>query len=1208
MRIVIDMQCLQTNSRFRGIGHYTRSLVRELLTQNLQREQPYDIVLVFNGYQPEVVHSLRREWADLLAPDSIRVFHALPDTSALSPSTAISGAISEVLRDDFIAGLQPDFVLIMSLFEGGGDEPYVSSIPARRDYAVGMIGYDLIPLISADKYLGATQIRRWYERKLDSVRRADRVFTISESAMREFETHLKLPDGVVHNISTACDEGYYPLAEGASGAPLHELGISGPFILYSGAADERKNLQGLLDAFAGLEPALQAQYQLALVGRFKEEDQAHLKRVARRLGIPPEKIVYTGFITQSLLNLLYNRCAAFVFPSFHEGFGLPVLEAITCGAPTICSNTTSLPEVIGLEEATFDPHDPADIGARLHQVLTDPDYRQRLVTHGLEQAKRFSWRTTASTVLDQIELCIAERKPQKKAELELLEGEGEHPDRINLLADLFCAWSVDDKVIRQTANCLAANDLELQRQRPTELYRWRIEGPFDSSYSLALLNRETARALADLGQDVVLHSTEGPGDFLPNPAFLAREPDINHLYQRSLQPSEPADIITRNLYPPRVADMVGEIKLLHHYAWEETGFPRDWVANFNRHLTGITCLSEHVRKILIDNGVALPLTVSGCGVDHWDRIEAEPYPLQARSFRFLHVSSCFPRKGVDTLLAAWGQAFTQADDVSLVIKTFDNPHNDIRDRLAQQRAANPNYPDVVLIVDDLPEAQLKGLYEQCHALVAPSKAEGFGLPLAEAMLSGLPVITTGWSGQLDFCNADTAWLVDYRFAPADTHFNLYDSVWAEPDVDDLARTMQHIYRAAPEELQKRIHNGQALLRDRFSWEAVALNLIRQTGTLQQLRTTRDRERPLRIGWVSTWNQKCGLAAFSQHLIDQNNHDQFFLFAPEASDLTAPDDPATVTRCWQLDDRDDLKRLGDAMLQQPLDVAVIQANIYFYDFDALTRLIARLKAHDIVVTLTLHATFAPEPRKELGNLRRAMALADRVIVHTPRDLNRLKSVGIVDNAVLLPLGVLDLQPATVEWPFHGKRCIASYGFALPHKGLEELVEAFARLQQQDPDLVLLLLNAEHPDGSSARAIKHLQTRIEKLGLTHCVRADHRFLADAESLGYLAQADVIAMPYQHTGESSSAAVKMALASGTPVMVTPLAIFDDVAPAVSFFDGQDVDSIERGLTRALKGTLERTPEEAAEWKAAHSFPVVSRRLFAMLRALWINRPSRA
>ena len=164
------------------------------------------------------------------------------------------------------------------------------------------------------------------------------------------------------------------------------------------------------------------------------------------------------------------------------------------------------------------------------------------------------------------------------------------------------------------------------------------------------------------------------------------------------------DVVSRNIYPPYVDDMQGRINLLHHYAWEETGFPGDWVNNFNEHLQGITCLSTHVEKILIDHGVNIPLSTSGGGVDHWERVKSDPgYKLSARGFRFLHVSSCFPRKAADILLDAYGEVFSDLDDVSLVIKTFKNPHNQIHEWLAERRNKKPGFPHVLIIEDDLTE-------------------------------------------------------------------------------------------------------------------------------------------------------------------------------------------------------------------------------------------------------------------------------------------------------------------------------------------------------------------------------------------------------------------------------------------------------------------------------------------------------------------------
>ena len=112
------------------------------------------------------------------------------------------------------------------------------------------------------------------------------------------------------------------------------------------------------------------------------------------------------------------------------------------------------------------------------------------------------------------------------------------------------------------------------------------------------------------------------------------------------------------------------------------------------------------------------------------------------------------------MLEAFGQAFSLEDDVTLIIKTFDNPHNTISESLTAWQKKNPDFPQVVIIKEDLDEGSLKSIYEQCDVLVAPSCAEGFGLPIAEAMLSGMPAIVTDWSGQKDFCDSTNSWLVD----------------------------------------------------------------------------------------------------------------------------------------------------------------------------------------------------------------------------------------------------------------------------------------------------------------------------------------------------------------------------------------------------------------------------------------------------------------
>ena len=435
--------------------------------------------------------------------------------------------------------------------------------------------------------------------------------------------------------------------------------------------------------------------------------------------------------------------------------------------------------------------------------------------------------------------------------------------------------------------------------------------------------------------------------------------------------------------------MNAPVNVLHHYAWEESAFPVDWMTDFNFYLQGMSCLSTHVEKIMRDNGIAIPLITSGCGVDHWAAIEADTsYKLDTQlagqglvneglaneglageglvnevistePFRFLHVSSCFPRKGVDVLLAAYGAAFTRQDPVVLIIKTFANPHNTLAQQLEQCRQANADYPAVHIIEQDLSNEALKALYQQCDIMVCPSRAEGFGLPMAEAMLSNMPVITTGWGGQLDFCNTQTAWLIDYDFVPARSHFPVFDSVWAEPRVEHLTELLQTSYHSTPEQRQSKVTQAQALLARDFQWRDV---VARHRQFAEGLNSPQQRPHPPRIAWVTTWNTKCGIAAYARGLVDATARPPALICANTTDDLTKVElletDGANVRRNWSDESLNDLHQ---DLCEQAIDVVLIQFNYFFFDYQQLAQLIDDLRARNIKVLIELHSTTLP-PKK------------------------------------------------------------------------------------------------------------------------------------------------------------------------------------------------------------------------------------------------------
>ena len=163
------------------------------------------------------------------------------------------------------------------------------------------------------------------------------------------------------------------------------------YLLFVGAGDARKNVLGLLQAYAMLPKTMRMKHQLVIVGA----DVARLHEAATSLGIEPRELAPLRYMPEEDLPALYSMCRAFVMPSKHEGFGLPALEAMACGVPVIASNTTSLPEVVGANDALFDPYDPASIADRLQLVLKDDEFRSRLARDGLARAAEFTWEESA---------------------------------------------------------------------------------------------------------------------------------------------------------------------------------------------------------------------------------------------------------------------------------------------------------------------------------------------------------------------------------------------------------------------------------------------------------------------------------------------------------------------------------------------------------------------------------------------------------------------------------------------------------------------------------------------------------------------------------------------------------------------------------------------------------------------------------------------
>ncbi|MYM85508.1 glycosyltransferase, partial [Duganella sp. FT50W] len=413
MRIVIDLQACQGSSTHRGIGRYSMALLQAML----RRAGDHELHIALNNRFADSVATLRGTLDGLLPQDRIHAYDLPPQIWEHQVQNSWRLRAAEQLREHFLASLKPDVVHISSLFEGLGEDACVSVLHSRGQYDNAVTLYDLIPLIRKETYLTDPHVANWYYRKLQSLKNAELLLAISGYSKLEAMDALQLPEQQVANISSAVDAIFMPRALSAEAelALRQRYGLTRNFIMYTGGIDYRKNIEGLIEAYAALPATLRAGHQLAVVCSIPEHDRLRLQNLASKFQVPKGDLVLTGFVPDDDLVSLYNLTDLFVFPSLQEGFGLPALEAMSCGVPVIGSNNSSIPEVIGRADALFDPNQVSQISAKMAEVLSTPAFGAALRAHGLEQSKLFSWDASAQKALTAFEQVHERRRAGQRA-------------------------------------------------------------------------------------------------------------------------------------------------------------------------------------------------------------------------------------------------------------------------------------------------------------------------------------------------------------------------------------------------------------------------------------------------------------------------------------------------------------------------------------------------------------------------------------------------------------------------------------------------------------------------------------------------------------------------------------------------------------------------------------------------------------------------
>ncbi len=236
-------------------------------------------------------------------------------------------------------------------------------------------------------------------------RRAAAVLTVSEHSRRDIMDLLDVPKKKTHVVGNCVGPEYRVMDDaGRIAAAKQRYGIDGEYVLHVGNFGPHKNVAGLLRTYARLDPELRGRFGLVLAGRpDKWTDDA--RKTVGKLGLE-HRVRITGHVAEEHLPAIYAGAAAFVTLSRWEGFGLPVLEAMACGTPVLCSKRASLPEVAGDAALLVDPDDPDACVAALTKILTDDELRRELVAKALTRAKQFTPDRFANLVLKALTAAI----------------------------------------------------------------------------------------------------------------------------------------------------------------------------------------------------------------------------------------------------------------------------------------------------------------------------------------------------------------------------------------------------------------------------------------------------------------------------------------------------------------------------------------------------------------------------------------------------------------------------------------------------------------------------------------------------------------------------------------------------------------------------------------------------------------------------------
>ncbi len=369
-----------------GIGKYTQNLLKNLF--KIDSTNQYILYFSFLRGRQQRIKLIRERLGRLPKNVKIKVFFLPAAWLEFLMTTPLD--MGKIISDPL------DFYF----------SPYVSGVPKKPFAKTVATVHDLV-FLRFPEHRGKKLSNYYLKRHQIAVKNCQKIIVPSRATKKDLQEFLKIESKKIVVIPEAADNSFRPIKESKKIRKTigKYFNPNLKYILSVGTLEPRKNLAKLVEAYSLLPHQILRQYHLVLVGA-KGWNESLLYKTIVNLNLK-DKVIFPGFVKDEDLPYIYNGASIFVYPSLFEGFGLPPLEAASCGVPVVSSNISSLSEVIGNAGLLVNPYKEEEILQALKQIILKPKLAQKLADRGLIQAKKFSWAKTAQETLALFEQCHA---------------------------------------------------------------------------------------------------------------------------------------------------------------------------------------------------------------------------------------------------------------------------------------------------------------------------------------------------------------------------------------------------------------------------------------------------------------------------------------------------------------------------------------------------------------------------------------------------------------------------------------------------------------------------------------------------------------------------------------------------------------------------------------------------------------------------------